>query len=190
MTQCLETGETLNINPIVTPYSSLTPKTINYADGVLYITILNSQTLYIYDIANDRFTSTAIPFAMNGWTGNGWCRPTSFRGYFFAANIRLYVINFVEYAKYNMGYKYDQFSFLTNSDHESEYEYDERFVSFTDSHMTIHNGDIQLPLEVVDETNHISKVGMDKSQYNKFISFKLTKEREEELTDESTTDSP
>lgn len=190
MAQCLETGETLNIHSIVTPYSSLTPKTINYADGVLYITILNSQTLYIYDIANDRFTSTALPFAMNGWDQNGWCRPTSFRGYFFAANIRLYVINFVEYAKYNMGYKYDQFSFLTNSDHESEYEYDERFVSFTDSYMTIHDGDIQLPLEVIDETNHILKVDMDKSQYNEFISFKLTKEREEDPTDESTTDSP
>ena len=190
MTRCIETGGTLNIRSIVTPYSSLTPKTINYADGVLYITILNSRTLYIYDIANDKFFSTALPFAMNGWDQNGWCRPTSFRGYFFAANIRLYATNFVEYAKYNMGYKYDQFSFLTNSDHESEYEYDERFVSFTDSYMTIHDGDIQLPLEVIDETNHILKVDMDKSQYNEFISFKITKEREEDMTDESTTDSP
>ena len=160
-----------------TPYSNIIPKTVNHASGILYITIQNSPSLFIYDIKNDRFYATAMPFTMDNYVANGWIRPTSFRGYFFAPQIRLYTINFSEYAKYNMGYKYDQFIMVTNKENSETqgYEYDDRFVTFTDSNMWIHVGDIVKSLEIVDPENHIKCCQINKKEYNKFISLNLLK---------------
>ena len=165
--------ETMTITrSIPTPYTTIDPKTIEYSNGYLYITIQNSNVIYIYDIANDRFSSTGIPFKMDDWAADGWLRPCSFRGYFFIPQIKLYVTNFTSYAKYNMGYKYDQFIMITNKEHELEqgYEYDDRFVTFTEDNMWIHDGYITYDMTEIDPRNHIKSVDVDKAEYNKFIS--------------------
>jgi hypothetical protein len=176
--------ETMTITKsIPTPYTTIDPKTIEYSNGYLYITIQNSNVIYIYDIANDRFSSTGIPFTMDDWSANGWLRPCSFRGYFFIPQIKLYVTNFTSYAKYNMGYKYDQFIMITNKAHELEqgYEYDDRFVTFTEDNMWIHDGYLAYEMTEIDQYNHIKCVDVDKAEYNKFISSRLsTSESNEE----------
>lgn len=155
---------------IITPYTSLEPATINYASGILYITINESSLLYMYDINNDRFHSTTLQFKINKWSSSSpWVRPTSFKGYFFIPNLRLFVINFVEYAKYNIGYKYDQFLFITNETYKNDYEYDERFVTFTDSHVRFHNGDIDFDLIKIDYENNISYAKVSKTLYRKLL---------------------
>lgn len=166
--------ETMTLDDtIVTPYSATNPRSITYGGGVLYITIQNSSTLYLYDISSKRFSTAYLPFTIGTFTANGWCRPISFRGYFFIPNMRMYVINFVEYAKYNLGYKYDRLLFVTDKEHEPDYEYDERFVTFMDSNMIVHPGFISKDAEEYDVQNHISRVIMDKSQYNKLISARI-----------------
>lgn len=160
---------------IVSAYSALTPKTINYANGILYITIKESMTLYIYDIENDRFSSTSLPFSTNGWETNKWSRPTTFRGYFFMGDIKLYIANFVDYSKYNMGYKYDKIIFLMNNEHANEYQYDERFITFGESGMSIHEGIITSELEPVEDVENVSYASFDKSQYNKLLSVNIFK---------------
>lgn len=176
--------ETMTITrSIPTPYTTIDPKTIEYSNGYLYITIQNSNVIYIYDIANDRFSSTNIPFKMDNWSADGWLRPCSFRGYFFIPQIKLYVTNFTSYAKYNMGYKYDQFIMITNKEHELEqgYEYDDRFVTFTEDNMWIHDGYLTYDMTEIDPYNHIKCVDVDKEGYNKFISSRLsTSESNEE----------
>ena len=176
--------ETMTITKsIPTPYTTIDPKTIDYSNGYLYITIQNSNVIYIYDIANDRFSSTNIQFKMDNWTADGWLRPCSFRGYFFIPQIKLYVTNFTSYAKYNMGYKYDQFIMITNKAHELEqgYEYDDRFVTFTEDNMWIHDGYLTYDMTEIDSQNHIKCVDVDKAEYNKFISSRLsTSESNEE----------
>lgn len=173
--------ETMSLDKVVvTPYSSIAPKTINYAMGILYITIVNSQTLYMYDINNDKFQSTSLPFMINDWGTKGLCRPASFRGYFFAPNLRLFTINFIEYAKYNMGYKYDQFIIVMNEEHETEYEYDNRFVTFNDTHINIHSGNITRSLDQFNNTESIKFCKLDKSEYKRLLSSDLLKQNTEE----------
>jgi hypothetical protein len=57
---------------------------------------------------------------------------------------------------------------------DNQYEYDERFVTFTEDNMWLHAGYIQVPMEEVDPTNHIKLASMSKDQYNKIISIGYT----------------
>lgn len=171
--------ETMTIErSLPTPYTDSDPKTVDYANGLLYITLENSLTLYIYDIKNDRFYSTPIPFRMDAWMSNGWIRGTSYRGYFFLPNVRLFTINFAEYAKYNMGYKYDQFIMITNKDslNNHEYEYDDRFITFTEDSMNIHTGDIVVDMESFDDERRIRCCHISKTQYNKILNQTILSE--------------
>ena len=171
--------ETVTISlSIPTPFTDIDPKQIVYGNGVLYITIQNSPSLYMYDIATQNFYATGLPFKIDNWNSNGWIRMCAFRGYCFIPQIRLYTINFVDRAKYNLGYKYDQFVIIMNEENslipDNQYEYDERFVTFTEDNMWLHIGDIHVPMEEVDPTNHIKLVSMSKDQYNKIISIGYT----------------
>lgn len=165
--------ETFEMQDIITPYTSLDPKSINYSNGLLYVTIENSNALFIYNIIENKWATTGLPFTINGWNANGLCRPTVLKGYFFAGNSKLYITTFSDYSKYAMGYKYNRMLFMTNSDEESEYEYDNRFVHFNDVGMIVDVGDIIIPTEEIDETNHISKANVNKSQYNKILNVKF-----------------
>lgn len=166
--------ETLHIEErIVTPFSSGDPRSIDYTNGVIYITMQNSYVMYIYDIKNNRWTQLSLPFQIKDFSEDGWCRPCAFRGFYFVPNMRLYTTNFVEYTKYNLGYKYDTFSFVFDTDSEPDYDYDIRFVSFSDSFMSIHNGYIDYPITVYDPDNHIYKATLDSSEYNKLFSVEL-----------------
>ena len=152
---------------IITPYTNIDPTTIEHANGILYITMKNSMTLYIYDIKNDRFYSNSIPFKID----NKWTRGASFKGYFFLPNIKLFTMNFAEYAKYNIGYKYDRFIMITNKEclNNQQYEYDDRFVTFTDDSMIVHTGNIIVDMETLNENKNIKYTSMNKSQYTKII---------------------
>lgn len=171
-------GETLHITySVATPFTDIDTKSINYADGVLYITLKGSPTLYIYDITNDRFTSTGLSFKMDERSANGWIRPCAFRGYCFIPQIKLYTINYVERAKYSLGYKYDQFIVVTNlenaEDPDNMYEYDPKYVTFTTDNMYIHDGGTTLPFSIVDPTNNIKKCTVTSDLYNVFVSSKI-----------------
>ena len=158
---------------IPTPFTTIDPKQIVYSNGILYITVQNTPTLFMYNIAEKEFYNTGIPFTMDNYSADGWIRMCGFKGYCFVPQIKLYTINFSAYAKYNLGYKYDQFLIITNrenaEDPDNEYEYDERFVSFEEDNMNIHDGDIEYPLETVDTINNIKRCSINKSQYNKIL---------------------
>lgn len=177
--------ETMTIDySIPTPFTDIDPKQIIYGNGILYILTQNKPSLYMYDISTQTFYAAGIPFAVDNWQANGWIRMCAFRGYCFIPQIRLYTINFVDRAKYNMGYKYDQFVIIMNKETsevvDSQYEYDDRFVTFTDDNMQIHDGVIVADMIEVDSTNHIKLVSMTKDQYNKIIKTSFTKVEDNE----------
>ena len=177
--------ETMTITfSIATPFTDIDPKQIVYGNGILYILMQNKPTLYMYDISTQTFYATGLPFKVDNWASNGWIRMCAFRGYCFIPQIRLYTINFVDRAKYNMGYKYDQFVIIMNKEtsevEDNQYEYDDRFVTFTDDNMQIHAGDIVADMIEVDSTNHIKLVSMTKDQYNKIIKTSFTKVEDDE----------
>ena len=143
--------ETMTVTDrIPTPFTTYDPKQIEYADGILYITIQGAPTLFMYNIATRTFSTAGIPFAVDNFSAEGWIRMCAFKGYGFIPNIRLYTVNYSAGAKYNLGYKYDQFMIITNAanaaDPDNQYEYDERFVTFSEDNMTIHEGEITCPL--------------------------------------------
>ena len=57
------------------------------------------------------------------------------------------------------------------------------YVTFNDTHVIIHDGEIQVPLEVVSEDGTIKKCSMNKNQYNKLKNVKFKQiERDETVT--------
>ena len=164
---------------IPTPFTDIDPKQIVYGNGVLYILIQNKPSLYMYDISTRTFYATGLPFTVDDWQADGWIRMCAFRGYCFIPQIRLYTINFVDRAKYNMGYKYDQFVVLMNKENsenpDAQFEFDDRFVTFTEDNMTIHPGDIDVNMVEVDPVNHIKMISMTKDQYNRIIKTSFSK---------------
>jgi hypothetical protein len=183
----VDDGTPFAMRTVPTPYQSLIPRTMDYENGALYITITKSPTLYVYDVKADRFTATAMGLTMNDWGySDNFYRPFTFKGFFFVANFKLYVANFTDYAKYNLGYKYDQFVIITNAEYEERFTYDERFVEFRDSYMIVRIGDITYPLIPYSTEEHISTFNVNKTEYDKIISVKLVTNKEEEDEDEPT----
>ena len=120
--------ETMTIDySIPTPFTDIDPKQIVYGNGILYILMQNKPSLYMYNISTQTFYATGLPFTVDDWQANGWIRMCAFRGYCFIPQIRLYTINFVDRAKYNMGYKYDQFIIIMNKEtsevEDNQYEF-------------------------------------------------------------------
>lgn len=173
---------------IVTPFSSDDPYSIDYTNRVLYILIRSSNILYIYDIKDNRWTQLYLPFTigpLNTSSSTYNHRSCAFKGFHFIPDMRLYTSNFVEYTKYNLGYKYDTFSFVFNNITEPDYDYDIRFVSFSDDFMTINNGYVDFPMNLVDPENMIFKGTIASSEYNKIINVTLTQVEDDNEGDDN-----
>lgn len=152
------------------PWSN--PKTIDCTNGMIFVTQNNKNELYIYDIKNNVFRTVILPWTIPSINVSGITRPTAVKGYYFLPCITMAIINYSESTKYNMGYKFNQYAFIFNSQEEPKFEYDDRFVTFMDSHMTIHDGTIIPTLEIVDDDTHIKKFHISKSEYTKLKSIK------------------
>lgn len=147
------------------------PKMINYTNGILFVTQRESKILYIYDIKNNIYRTIILPWTITNDTTDGVLRSTAIKGYYFLPYLTLCIIDYSESTKYNLGYKFNQYAFIFNKREEAKFEYDERFVEFKDSHATIHDGTISVPVEVIDDANHIKKAHMNKSDYTKMKSI-------------------
>ena len=145
------------IEDILAPFTSLTPKTILYAKGILYVMMASSPTLYIYHIQNQQWASMFMPFTNSGLsnTGSKYYRPTTFDTYFFVEHLKLLTVNFAKYAKYKIGEKSTTLLVRTNDNHRTEYTYDDRFITIDDIGMDFHKGYISKQLTMVDDVNRI-----------------------------------
>lgn len=180
-----ETEEGLVLDKsIITPYSPTTPSgivgnlpkepySIHHANGLLYITMKNNSTLYIYDIEKEDFVSIGLRYSMPSNYSNTTCiRPTTYGKYFFLPFMTLLMMTKDHNIKYNMGYKYTNNLLITNRDHSSGFEYDNRFVTFNEAYMSIHCGDITKEMIPYTEGSLIKKATINKSEYKEIISLK------------------
>ena len=163
-----EETETIE-STLVVPWSN--PKTISYSNGILFVTQKNSNTLFIYDLDKKIYKKLILQWTVPSLSESGITQPTAFKGYFFLPYITLGIVNYAEDVKYNLGYKFDQFTFIFNAKLKDEYTFDENFVSFEDSYLTINDGFINLTPTIVDAENKIKKVHVNKSQYTKIKSI-------------------
>lgn len=161
---------------IVTPWNTQNPYAIQYGNGVLYITIEESPTLYVYDLTLKNFTSVGMRVPMPTRYGvSSRYRPCTFRGFYFISNLQFLAVNAANRNKYALGYKYNQFLFPMDKAHEADYSYDNRYVTFNDSHVRIHAGNTSYPLTMYDEANLIKQTTIDDSEYFKITKIKLDK---------------
>jgi hypothetical protein len=74
--------------------------------------------------------------------------------------------------KYNVGFKYTNYLVKTNKESEPQFEYDNRFVSFEDAHMSIHCGNITQEMIPFEDGSLIKKATINKEEYKQMISLK------------------
>lgn len=147
------------------------PKTINYTNGVLYVTQNNSNVLYIYDVKKDVFKTIILPWTIPNKSENYITEPSVFRGCYFLPHITMGMINYSGNVKYNLGHVVNKHTFLFTQDTSEEYEYDDRFITFTETFVTIHDGVISFQPQVVDSEKGIKKISVEKSSYKKINSI-------------------
>lgn len=159
----------------VMPWS--TPGSLIVEDGVVYVTQSNSNIAYIYDISKDKYWRNILPFdCCNTTTSSSistMYRPSAFRGYWFIPNNVLYQIHYAKNDKYKIGNKYDRTLFLFDESQKDSFEYDDRFISFDSTHLTIHDGVIHKQLTRVSDDSPIKSVSINKNEYNKLKQLKL-----------------
>ena len=167
---------------ILTPYSSLRPKTISCSDGILYVTCANSPTLYMYNITAEQWYSTSLPFNVGAYGIADNFRPACFKGYFFIGSMKLYVTNFNTITKYRIGQKSSVLMIQTNDNFENPYEYDDRFITIDESGINAHTGYITKDLTLIDDENRIfeSEPFVKSDEYNILIEYVFTLREEED----------
>ena len=164
-------------NTVVVPWGE--PKTIHYTNGILYITIKESARLWIYNTKSNMFNSIVLQWKIPSLKDISVTRPTVFRGHILIPYWTLCMVNYVDPVKYNMGFKYNQYSFIFDNEHKNNFTYDDRFITFTNSHMLLHDGTIEKPLTLIDgDTDNIKVVSLNKSEYNHIKSVKFIKKND------------
>ena len=165
-------------NTFTIPWTN--PKTIDVQNGIIYLTEKNSKSLFVYDIKADMYRETYLDWTVPDESAHYQTRTSVFGGMFFLPNNTLALANYNGAIKYNLGYKMNQHMFIFDNKHESGYEYDDRFVTFNDSYVEVHDGYINK--ELTDSAiENIKSIKINKSEYNvlKSILFDIKQNTEE-----------
>lgn len=165
------------IAEVAIPNNTLNPKTVHCSKGCVYITFVNSDKLYGYDINVNKWYEITMPFKTYSSTANSdWIRPTSFGGYFFITEKMTFTTNIKMTEKYRVGENGGYIHIRTNDEYPSVMNYDERFITVDHDGLHIHPGYINKPLiNVIDAENHIKSTGdYVEGEYRTFLGHKFT----------------
>ena len=167
--------ETETIEKTVTlPWNS--PNSITVTNNDVFVTTTESgkdRRLYMYNINHTDYRYIMMPWNFIAKSTSQKFRPIAFAGFWFGLNETLGIIDYSGDSKYNFGYKYDSFTLLFNESNRSEFEYDPRFIKFTETYATICDGDIRTELQPVEGFDHIKSASIHKADYKKFKSISL-----------------
>lgn len=185
-------GETMTqVGTVSIPISRKYPDSINYSDGILYMTMADMFYVYICELyvdpTDDLYkiktfrTVTAPKTFVNTLSPSDAStqkiRCATFKQYFFVPDYQLFTINYKSSAKYNLGYKYNRSIYELNESTSDQFVYDSRFVTFKPTYMTIHPGELEyLPAEHIGD---ITKVHIS-TDYMKLLKIRLYRREEDE----------
>ena len=157
------------------------PRSVNIYNGCLFITFCDSPRVYIYDLTADKQTYMNARWSIPTWNTEKEYIPCTVGGKFYLPYITLLVIDFSGTYKYNIGKKYEQFAVMYNETNEPSFEYDPRYISFTESYMTMIDGSLEYDMAEYDPENNIKSVMINKDDYG--VIKKLYVSRKEEIDD-------
>lgn len=163
---------------IVVPWSSC--RSITYQGGVVYVTVNNSSRLWVYHLADQRYDSTILPWNLTFDTNGHVMRGVMYNNSWWIAHWTMGSVSYIGMAKYNFGQKYGQYQIAFNADTIDQLEYDDRFVTKEETHLSIHDGELSYEGTELEGNQKIKVFEVSKKDYNiyKYNSFEV------ELVDE------
>ena len=176
-----EDTETLSSSPILGIWSGLniTPRCVSVTNGCLFINFCNSDKVYIVDTNSDYQQYIIMKWTIPTWNAEKEYIPYAYDGIFYFPYITYMKLDFSGTYKYNIGFKYEQFSVIYDSDNAATFTYDNRYIKFTDSYMTMIDGVLKYDMTEYDTANHIKQVSINKNDYKIMKKFIITREEEE-----------
>lgn len=166
-----ETTETLlstrNL-PWTNPYS------ISYTNGGVIVTQTSSTRVYIYDVDFDQTISFLLRWTMPALSIYYPTQISILDGFWLCARNTLCITDYSGYSKYNFGHKYETFTLLFNTQTESQFTYDSRFVTFGGTWMKVHDGDINLNMVSDPTLPNVKRAHVIRSTYKFLNELKIT----------------
>lgn len=144
------------------------PKNICIWNRTAYVISDNSARAYIHDMNSNTSQTFILAWTISTLSSSEITRSHVSEGFWFVAYESLMISDYSGYSKYNFGYKYESVAVMCNLANIQKFTYDPRFVTFTDTFMAIHDGDIEYELTPTDENPLIKSVSVSKNDY-KFL---------------------
>lgn len=168
------------LEDILTPYSSLIPKTISISDGIIYVTCQSSPTLFMYNMKYESWYSLTLPFSVGAMTSSSLFKPAVFRGFFFIGNMKLFVTNFNAVTKYRIGQKNSNILIHTINQTGIDYTYDDRFVTIDETGINCHTGYITKEFTSIGDNIYSSEYFNKSEEYRNLIEYDIKFREEDE----------
>lgn len=152
------------------------PVEVCSSDYAIYVLSQSSSRAYIYDYIHDEYKTFLLAWSVPGLAQNSNTRGCVSENFWFVYRNTLMICDYSGYSKYNFGYKYDSVVVLCNAANIQKFTYDSRFVSFAETFMFVHDGDLEYTFEPVEDLEHIKSVTISKSDYKFINSLQFTSE--------------
>lgn len=156
-----------------------TPYCFAVTDNLCYAMNENSTRAYMYDLNNESVHSFIMPWKVPSLSTSHMTRGCMFRGNWMIARNTLCYISYDANIKHNAGPIENKTRVLYNTTTKDDFTYDERFIEFFDTYVTIKDGVIEYPIDTVDTDRNIYSISISKNDYNVFKNLIiLTNEQE------------
>lgn len=147
------------------------PYTICVYNDAVYVNEKGTSAAYIFDFNFNNYMKFYTQWSMPGssYLHTQPVYPCMVDGFWFILKNTLCIVDYTGYSKYNFGYKYESISILFNQNELPHIiSYDPRFVSFNETFMEIHDGDLNYQFTPHEEYEDVKTTTVHKSDY-KFI---------------------
>jgi len=136
--------------------------------GVIPEWVENTYYQKEYTLQDHRFIN--MPWSVGDMSASYPLEATTFEGFFFVAKETLCSIDYSGNSKYNFGEKYDVINLVFNQTTKSQFIYDPRFIVFTETYMTLRDGDIRYAFSNYDAGGGLTlkRAVVNKSDYKHF----------------------
>lgn len=148
------------------------PIELRVHNGLCYAINNNSDKAFLYDLNESIIRSFLMKWSIPN-RSNYYSRGEMFRGMWMIAKNTMCYIGYDNLLKYNIGPVANHIKLLFNITTEPDFTYDERFIHFTDTYVTITDGLITYPdinhdleIETIDANRGIYGVSVSKKDYN------------------------
>lgn len=152
-----------------------------YVNGSLFVPGgNNSRWLYIYNIERDLFNMVYTAFQSTNLSNSSLKIPFNYRSFYvYPGGSSVMYMNYNGLAKYNFGYKYNQYLVEYNSSNVNHLHYDPGFANVTETCMIISDGVKYYPHEGSSAT-HIYGIDANKNDYMSAYGVKINYRAEDD----------